>query len=71
MRIRKPRGLTTIQLMVTTVIGVIGGLYIYKPLLLENHKKSSLHNNNIEPVEPTSIIKQIKPTEPEQSPAAK
>lgn len=51
MRIRKPRGLTTIQLMVTTVVGVLGGLYIYKPLLLENRKKNLLHNENSEPVQ--------------------
>lgn len=59
MRIRKPRGLTTTQLMVTTVVGILGGLYIYKPLLLDNRKKSTLHNANIEPVEATISIEPI------------
>lgn len=71
MRIRKPRGLTTTQLMVTTVIGAIGGVYIYKPLFLENRKKGSLHNNNIEPTEPAAVAKLIKPKEEDQSVVAK
>jgi len=61
MRIRKPRGLTTTQLMVATVIGVIGGLYIYQPLVLENRKNRSLHNEKS--AETNSQQNQIKPIE--------
>lgn len=32
MRIRKPRGFSTIQLMVVTVVGFAGGVYIWQPL---------------------------------------
>lgn len=60
MRIRKPRGLTTTQLMVATVVGVIGGVYIYRPFILDNQKKGqSLHNDNIEPVKATTSIQQF------------
>lgn len=58
MRIRKPRGLTTTQLMVTTVVGVLGGLYIYKPLLLEK-KVPALHNDNREAAKTDTSIEQI------------
>lgn len=34
-RIRKPRGLTTGQLVLVTVLGVFGGVYIWKPLLVQ------------------------------------
>lgn len=34
MYIRRPRGVTVPQLMVVTVIGFLGGIYIWKPLLL-------------------------------------
>lgn len=33
MRIRKPRNISTAQLMVVTVVGVLGGIYIWRPLL--------------------------------------
>lgn len=44
MQIRRPRGITTQQLMVVTAIGFLGGVYIWKPLILkwkneENSKK--------------------------------
>lgn len=32
MRIRKPKHVTIPQLAVVTAVGVIGGIYIYKPL---------------------------------------
>lgn len=35
MRIRKPRNFSFIQLAVVSVVGVFGGAYIYKPLLLQ------------------------------------
>lgn len=31
-RIRKPRGISTIQLLVVSVVGLVGGVYIWKPL---------------------------------------
>lgn len=34
MRIRKPRGLTTGQIALVTILGVFGGVYVWKPLLL-------------------------------------
>lgn len=34
LRIRKPRGISTVQLMVVTLIGFAGGIYIWKPLFL-------------------------------------
>lgn len=33
LRIPKPRGFTTIQLMVVTALGFGGGVYIWKPLI--------------------------------------
>lgn len=32
MRIRKPRGISTVQLMVVTGVGFGAGIYIWKPL---------------------------------------
>lgn len=32
MRIRKPRHITTFQLIVVAAVGIIGGVYIYQPL---------------------------------------
>lgn len=60
MRIRKPRGITTTQLMVTTLVGALGGFYIYKPLLEENRKnRAALHNDNIQSTEATTSIKPV------------
>lgn len=42
MYIRKPRGISTTQIFIVTIIGVIGGVYIWRPLL---HKY--MHENNI------------------------
>lgn len=61
MRIRKPRGLTTTQLMVTTVVGVLGGVYIYKPLFLET-KVPTLHNDNKEPAKTNTLTEKINRT---------
>lgn len=33
MKIRRPRGLTGAQIGLATVLGVLGGIYIWKPLL--------------------------------------
>lgn len=57
MRIRKPRGITTTQLMITTLVGVIGGVYIYQPLILERQK--SLRKTKTEADSPlnSSILK--------------
>lgn len=33
MRIRKPKTVTLTQLAVVTAVGIVGGIYIYKPLL--------------------------------------
>lgn len=41
LRVRKPAGLSTIQLMVVTVIGFAGGVYIWKPLLQSYRKDQS------------------------------
>ncbi|XP_054745171.1 uncharacterized protein LOC129249396 [Anastrepha obliqua] len=35
MRIRRPRGVTVQQLMVVTAVGFLGGVYIWKPLILK------------------------------------
>jgi len=42
MQIRRPRGVTVPQLMVVTAIGVLGGIYIWQPLILKykNDKKT-------------------------------
>lgn len=32
MRIRKPKHITIPQLAVVTAVGIVGGIYIYKPL---------------------------------------
>lgn len=32
MKIRKPKHITPLQFLVVTAVGVIGGVYIYKPL---------------------------------------
>lgn len=70
MRIRKPRGLTTTQLMVATVIGVLGGVYIYKPIFVEYSKKTELHNDSVEPVEVNSSVKQTNTTVSSEQKAA-
>lgn len=39
MRIRKPLGISTTQLLIATVIGFGGGVYIWQPLLLKLRKE--------------------------------
>lgn len=41
-RIRKPRGISTIQLLVVGALGIVGGFYVYRPLLIDylNREKS-------------------------------
>lgn len=36
MRIYKPRGITNGQIVLVTILGVIGGIYIWKPLFEEH-----------------------------------
>lgn len=45
MQIRRPRGVTVTQLMVVTVVGFLGGVYIWKPLF---SKWKSDNNPNIQ-----------------------
>lgn len=33
MRIRRPRGITNTQILVVSTVGILGGVYIWKPLL--------------------------------------
>lgn len=35
LRIRKPKGFTFIQLALVSALGVFGGAYIYKPLIID------------------------------------
>lgn len=44
-RIRKPRGISTIQLLVVGSIGILGGFYIYRPLLIERLEREKLEKN--------------------------
>lgn len=47
MRIYRPRGITNGQIVLVTVLGVIGGIYIWKPLFEENfprQKRKPLEN---------------------------
>ena len=39
MRIRKPRGVTPLQLVFVSVVGVLGGVYIWKPVFQSFNKK--------------------------------
>lgn len=50
MRIRKPRGISTIQLMVVTGVGFGAGVYIWKPLFesLRQSKFAAVTTNNEE-----------------------
>lgn len=47
LRIRKPRGVTTGQLVLVTILGVFGGVYIWKPLIIEYFVKTKV----VEPVD--------------------
>ncbi|XP_017464712.1 PREDICTED: uncharacterized protein LOC108358080 [Rhagoletis zephyria] len=40
MRIRRPRGITVQQLMIVTAVGFLGGVYIWKPLILKYRAES-------------------------------
>lgn len=42
LRIRKPRGVTRGQLVLITILGVFGGVYIWKPLLVEYFAKTTV-----------------------------
>lgn len=39
MRIRKPSGVSTTQILIITAIGFVGGVYIWQPLLLKLRKE--------------------------------
>lgn len=41
MQIRRPRGITVQQLMVVTALGVLGGVYIWQPLIVTWKKEKS------------------------------
>ncbi|XP_075151632.1 uncharacterized protein LOC142225691 isoform X2 [Haematobia irritans] len=56
MQIRRPRGVTTQQLMVVTAVGFLGGVYIWKPLILK-WKNESSSSNNTSTVETTTTPK--------------
>lgn len=50
MRIRKPSGISTTQLLIITAVGFVGGVYIWQPLLLklkkENQANLTLSDSN-------------------------
>jgi len=52
-RIRKPRNISVPQLMLVTVLGVAGGFYIYRPLIL-NYRKELTEQNKLHNLEETS-----------------
>lgn len=35
MRIKRPRGITGIELGIVTILGVLGGIYIWKPIFVK------------------------------------
>lgn len=45
MRIPKPKGLTTSQIVVATVIGIVSGTYIWQQPLKEYTKKQETSKN--------------------------
>lgn len=55
MQIRRPRGVTVPQLMVVTALGVLGGVYIWQPLILKykNDNKSDGEPAGTEATTPT------------------
>lgn len=66
MQIRRPRGVTVPQLMVVTAIGIIGGVYIWRPLIVKwKGESNSKKEQTIEAVSSTSVVtvdtKQISP----------
>lgn len=42
LRIRKPRGITKGQVVLVSILGVYGGVYIWKPMLLEYFVKTKV-----------------------------
>lgn len=50
MRIRKPRNITGSQIVVATIIGILGGVYIWQPLLLR-YRKQELSQKQTETVQ--------------------
>lgn len=45
MQIRRPRGVTVPQLMVVTAVGFLGGVYIWKPLILRFKDENKAQNS--------------------------
>lgn len=45
MQIRRPRGVTVPQLMLVTAIGFLGGVYIWKPLILKYKNENQPENS--------------------------
>lgn len=59
MRIRRPRGITVQQLMVVTAIGFLGGVYIWKPLILKYRAESTEvkeNSDNLKEKEPVGAL---------------
>lgn len=48
MRIRKPKDISTAQLLIVTAIGFCGGVYIWQPLLLKLKKENESNLNSTE-----------------------
>lgn len=46
MRIRKPK-IPTIQIVLTSILGAIGGVYVWKPLYDEEFKKQEALKNPV------------------------
>lgn len=45
MKIRRPGGISGVQLGLVVVLGVLGGIYIYRPLLLQYKTETSAESS--------------------------
>ncbi|KAG8228448.1 hypothetical protein J437_LFUL009099 [Ladona fulva] len=59
MYIRRPRGVSFVEIALVTVLGFFGGIYIWKPLILEYRNK---HKKELEPPEETESIAKCRDT---------
>lgn len=59
MQIRRPKGVTVPQLMVVTAIGVLGGIYIWQPLILKYKNEKKTEEGNDTPTTPTTSPKKF------------
>lgn len=46
MRIRRPRNITGVQIGFVTILGVLGGFYIWKPALVEEKENLKIESSN-------------------------